>query len=148
MRSRATKGSCGRPLLGYSQRHGDRSCQSVVSRPPSGVVPGRDGARARPVLVRLRIHVPRRLVGLAVFAGAGLPDSYPMGMIRWLVADWKGRRALGLASIAEDAGRDAEAERYLRLSNRIFRLLRDGGNPWRDGPLSAAAKRGNKERPV
>lgn len=69
-------------------------------------------------------------------------------MIRWLVADWKGRRALGLASIAEDAGRDAEAERYLRLSNRIFRLLRDGGNPWRDGPLSAAAKRGNKERPV
>lgn len=68
-------------------------------------------------------------------------------MIRWVIADWKGRRALGLASIAEDAGDDAKAYRYLRLSNRIFRLLRDGGNPWKDGPISAAVKQGNKERP-
>jgi hypothetical protein len=41
-----------------------------------------------------------------------------------------------MASLAEDRGDMVAAERWLRCSNRIFRLVRDGGNPWRDGPIS------------
>lgn len=64
-----------------------------------------------------------------------------MNPIRWIVGDWRGRQALEMAIRSEDRGDMAAAERYLRKSNRLFRLLRDGGNPWRDGPISAAMKR-------
>lgn len=61
-------------------------------------------------------------------------------ILRKLRADLKGRRELELAIRAEDRGDMVQAERHLRHSNRLFRLLRDGGNPWRDGPISAAVK--------
>lgn len=50
-------------------------------------------------------------------------------------------RAHHLAARAEARGRIADAWRYMRFSNRVFRLVRDGGNPWRDGPISRANKR-------
>lgn len=61
-------------------------------------------------------------------------------MIRWLIGDYRGRRAFQLSLREEARGNIAGAQRWMRKSNRLFRLLRDGGNPWRDGPVSRAVK--------